>query len=87
MIKFLASSEGRPMIGLGLSRGNCEKLLQGKPIFIDLKVMAYQTEGSPLDTNEATILIFGGESEDEMQREMRRHGIKLPKSKVHSEEN
>ena len=39
MIKFFAEREGRPMIGLGLSRANCKKLLQGKPIFIDTKVM------------------------------------------------
>lgn len=83
MIKFFAEKEGRPMIGLGLSRGNCEKLLEGKPIFIDLKVMLMDIEEVP-DINEATILIFGGETEDEMVRTI--GAAKMPRH-IHDEEN
>jgi hypothetical protein len=85
MIKFLAERDGRPMIGLGLSRGNCEKLLAGKPIFIDLKVMLMNVAELP-DLNEATILIFGGETEESMQAELKQAGP-LPKAQPHYEEN
>jgi hypothetical protein len=85
MIKFLAEREGRPMIGLGLSRDNCEKLLAGKPIFIDMKVMLMNVAVLP-DLNEATILIFGGETEESMQIELLRAGP-LPKAQSHYEEN
>jgi hypothetical protein len=38
MIKFVADTEGGGrLIGLGLSRGNCERLLAHKPISIDLR--------------------------------------------------
>ncbi len=86
MIKFLGTSDGRPMIGLGLSRGNCRKLLEGKPIFIDLKVMMMDMNPPP-NLNDATILIFGGETEDEMQATLGRADISLPKPKTHDEEN
>lgn len=83
MIKFLGEKEGRPCIGLGLSRGNCQKLIEGKPIFIDLKVMLAKVEKVP-DLNEATILIFGGETEEEMAAKLG----KLPEATHrHHEEN
>jgi hypothetical protein len=38
MIKFVADTEGGGrLIGLGLSRGNCERLLAHKPISIDMR--------------------------------------------------
>ena len=87
MIKFLGEKEGRPMLGLGLSRGNCEKLLQGKPIFIDLKVMMMNVQDLP-NLNEATILIFGGENEAAMQRDLGSFGVVIPKeTHKHHEEN
>lgn len=86
MIKFLAHRDGRPMIGLGLSKGNCQKLLEGRPIFIDLKVMMMDCEKLP-DLNEATILIFGGETEEAMQEELGKIITKAPKISTHNEEN
>lgn len=86
MIKFLASSEGRPLIGLGLSRGNCAKLLAGKPIFIDLKVMMMQLAELP-NLNDGLILVFGGENEAAMQAEIESMIGKAPAIHKHSEEN
>lgn len=85
MIKFLGVRDGRPMLGLGLSRGNCERLLQGKPIFIDLKVMIGLRDAP--DMNDATVLIFGGENENEMQAELSRYIGQLPKPQHHHDEN
>ena len=82
MIKFLATKEGRPMIGLGLSRGNCRKLLEGKPIFIDLKVMMMDVGELP-NLNDATILIFGGENETEMQAQLEEGFGGIPNANVH----
>lgn len=84
MIKFLGSRNGRPLLGIGLSRGNCRKLLEGKPIFIDLKVMLFQ---SGADMNDATVLIFGGETEQTMQDNLQKLVGTLPNPKVHNEEN
>lgn len=84
MIKFIGEREGRPMLGLGLSRLNCEKLLDGNPIFIDLKVMAFE---SRVDLNDATVLIFAGETEEAMLAELEAARIRLPKPKTHNEEN
>ncbi len=86
MIKFIAHRDGRPMIGLGLSRANCKKLLEGKPIFIDLKVMMMDLTPEP-NLNDATILIMGGESEEAMAEILKQGVGKLPKPKTHNEEN
>ena len=74
------------MIGLGLSRANCKKLLEGKPIFIDLKVMMMDVVGIP-NFSDGTILIFGGETEATMQRDIERGGGKFPVRHEHFEEN
>ena len=87
MIKFLANRNGRPMIGLGLSKGNCKKLLEGKPIFIDLKVMMMDMNPPP-DLNEATIFIFGGKDEASMAADLKKHtGRPLPRPRQHNDEN
>ncbi|MDE2468670.1 MAG: hypothetical protein KGL35_07995 [Bradyrhizobium sp.] len=83
MIKFLGEKEGRPCLGFGLSRANCEKLLEGKPIFIDLKVMLMKMDQPP-DLNEATVLLFGGETEGSMSAQL---GKKPPQTFTHNEEN
>ena len=74
------------MIGLGLSQGNCKKLLEGKPIFIDLKVMMMDVFPPP-NLNDATVLIFGGEDEQSMADELKKHGLSLPNPRRHHEEN
>lgn len=86
MIKFLGERDGRPMLGLGLSRGNCERLLDGKPIFIDLSVMLFEC-ADKTNMNNATILIFGGETEEQMQRDLTGLVGPLPKGIPHREEN
>lgn len=86
MIKFLGQRNGRPMIGLGLSRGNCDRLIEGRPIFIDLKVML--ADLPDYDLNEAVVLIFGGETEEAMLAEMERvSGQKFDKPRTHHDEN
>jgi hypothetical protein len=84
MIKFMGDRNGRPLLGFGLSRGNCEKLLAGKPIFIDLKVMLRNCDA---DMNEATVLIFGGETEEAMQADLSKLVGPLPEGIPHHEEN
>jgi hypothetical protein len=87
VIKFLGYSEGRPMLAFGLSRANCEKLLEGKPIFIDLKVMMIDVENVP-NLNDATVLIFGGETESAMVDKLKSTGLKMPETaREHHEEN
>lgn len=55
MIKFLGSSGTTQVIGFGLSRANCEKLLAGHPIRIPLDELH-----PSLDFD---VVIFGGETE------------------------
>jgi hypothetical protein len=86
MIKFLAERNGRLMIGLGLSRENCRKLLEGKPIFIDLKVMMMDVKEVP-NLSDGTILIFGGKDEKTMQDDFKKHGVELPNPRPHYDEN
>jgi len=88
MIKFLGECDGRTMIGLGLSRGNCQRLLEGKPILIDLKAMMAEVEPDDVaDLNDATILIFGGEDETHMQQMLERGTLRIPRVLKHHEEN
>jgi hypothetical protein len=74
------------MIGLGLSRENCKRLVEGKPIFIDLKVMMMDVEPEP-NLNEATVFLFGGANEATMQAELSELLGRLPSPRTHSEEN
>lgn len=86
MIKFLGARGGRPMIGFGLSRANCEKLVSGKPIFIDLKVMMMRVHEVP-DLNEATVLIFGAETDQSMESEITKLLGKPNRIREHNEDN
>ena len=56
MIKFSAASRetGRPCLGIGLSKENCDRLLEGQPI-------QFSTEGMGLPVLE--ILILAGATE------------------------
>ena len=65
MIKFTAGiDENRKMIGLGLSHKNLEKLKEGKPIQIDGKVLGFP---------DIEILLFAGETEEIMEKEIRQN--------------
>ena len=84
MLKFSGSDRetGRPVLGIGLSREECTKLLSGNPIQFDSTGM---TGLQPI-----TIFIFGGEDEITMAFEMLKHGVStqgqtlddLPEGKV-----
>ena len=69
MLKFAGSDRetGRPVLGIGLSREECTKLLAGNPIQFDSTGM---TGIQPI-----TIFIFGGEDEITMAFDMLRHGV------------
>ena len=64
MIKFSATNTetGQPVLGIGLSRANCEKLLAGQPILFNTSGMA----GLPA----LEVFILGGETEEAMALEM-----------------
>ena len=81
MLKFAGSNTqtGRPVLGIGLSREECTKLLAGNPIQFDSTGM---TGIQPI-----TIFIFGGEDEITMAFDMLKHGVApqdgiIPEGKV-----
>lgn len=72
MIKFTAKSTAAgTIIGLGLSRLNCERLIDGKPIVINTK----RDLGTPY---EITILLCGGEDEKSIVADLERQGFDMP---------
>jgi hypothetical protein len=62
MVKFVASTNGKTLIGLGLSRMNLQKLKEGKPILVDLASL-----NLPYD---AEVMIFYGKTEQTMAKDM-----------------
>ncbi len=76
MIKVAAKDNfGRPILFLGLSRRNCEKLLADPmddhiPIEVD-EVMPGAGAG-------LRIILFAGENEEQMVAEMRERGVTMP---------
>ena len=69
MIKFTARRyDGVTVVGLGLSRANCERLLDDQPIPIDLRDLGL----TGTDAGSVELLIFAGESESAMADRMRR---------------
>ena len=61
MMRFGAQMpDGRLVFGIGLSRENCRRLLDGKPIAFPLEEMGGKGE----------ILIMGGETEQAMMRQL-----------------
>jgi hypothetical protein len=76
MIKFAGTTPRKtPVIGLGLSRANCERLLAGQPIRIRTDEIVPELD--------AEIIIFAGETEAAMAAEFKRHGLIGPNTKVH----
>jgi hypothetical protein len=70
VIKFHGeSTSGRHMLGIGLSRKNCEKLLAGQAIHFDLESM----EGSGFPWK-GEVLIVGGETEEDITMQMHDQG-------------
>lgn len=58
MIKFRAEGKNGPLIGLGLSQGNIERLVAGQPVHV--KMLELGLEGD--------IIIFYGKNEDELKQ-------------------
>jgi hypothetical protein len=67
MIKFIGTSGNKKLIGLGLSRRNCELLLQGKPIVVDVEKMDPELR--------IKVLLIGGETEAAMAKMMKEDGL------------
>ena len=70
MIKFHATNpqNGRTILGLGLSHGNLDRLREGKPIHFNAEDMKL----AELRFNE--VLIYVGETEESMRRDLAEHG-------------
>lgn len=66
MIKARASFGGDPVLIIGLSRLNVERLLDGMPI---------RFNASELGLPPLTVLILGGETEDSITEEFRSHPL------------
>lgn len=64
MIKASGMYEGRPMLVIGLSRLNCERLLQDKPIVFRA------TDADPR-LPDLQVLIVAGETEDAIVAELK----------------
>lgn len=69
----MIKARGEGVVIFGLSRGNCERLLQDKLIRID---------GSEVGLPGLTIIIMGGETEQSMEDELRSVGIVSPDTEV-----
>ncbi len=69
MIKFQATNpeNGRKILGLGLSHGNLDRLKEGKPIHFNAEEMGL----SDLRVHE--VLIYVGETEESMRRDLAEH--------------
>lgn len=72
MIKFTMGK----VVGLGLSRRNCEKLLDKQPIRVALKDLNLDTD--------IEILLLAGETEQQIASDLRE--FIGPQTKVHSED-
>jgi hypothetical protein len=72
MIKALGTAkDGRRVVLLGLSRLNTERLLDGKPIRVDLQAQLGVAGGD-------IILICAGETESDIAAELTKAGIGFP---------
>jgi hypothetical protein len=65
MIIMHGVSDGHLMVLIGLSRNNCERLLEGKPIH-----KGPDTTRAPM-----TIIIVGGETEEDIAKELEERGL------------
>lgn len=76
VVKFVAKNakNGKRLLGFGLSRENCARLLLGQPIPVDLAEMG--VEGLEM-------VIFAGETEAALEAELRQHGLIDDATHVH----
>jgi hypothetical protein len=80
VIKFCGNNNetGHPVLGIGLTRDECEKLLQGQPIL-------FGTESMP-GLLHMEVFIMGGEDETVMARNMLTHGAIAP-DQIHEDQS
>lgn len=71
MIKFIGhrGGSGRSVLGIGLTRANCERLQAGQPIHFH----AEQMDVASLQVQE--VMIFFGETEATMEADFRKAGL------------
>jgi hypothetical protein len=74
VIKAAGTSNGRPLLILGLSGENMTRLMAGEPIRLDT---------APLGLPTMTVLILGGRTEEDIANDLRTHGIIAPTTKTH----
>lgn len=55
----------------GLSAGNIERLMEGKPMMIDLREIGFE---------KGHVVIFYGRTEEDMKRDLLENGVLLPPS-------
>lgn len=67
MIKFRGEEKGNPLIGIGLSRKNCERLLAGDPIKFNLREVGLE--------HNIEVIVFGGETEQSMAAMLQADGL------------
>ena len=65
----MLKARGRNLVIFGLSRMNCERLLEGKPILVDMEELGMSGKA----------LIVGGETEEDIKRELEEQGLSFPK--------
>jgi hypothetical protein len=72
MIKFIGSSGDRPVIGIGLSRENLERMMSGKPLTIDLATTRIEsTMVETIDFNISSLILFAGETDLDLLQMLR----------------
>jgi hypothetical protein len=77
MVKFAGTNESKgPVLGIGLSRQNCERLLEGDVITLTTDSMA----GLPA----LELLLFAGETDDEIASVLT-HGGAIPSDRVYED--
>jgi hypothetical protein len=74
MIKFSSHGPTGLLIGLGLSRENVNRLTAGSPIKVAFSEVGMQQPGE--------ILIYFGETETEMARDLINAGLVTPQTKI-----
>lgn len=76
MIKFCAETDKGPLIGLGLSKQNLAQLYKGRPIHLPLDQFGIPGK---------SILLFSGETEEAMMKELIDAGLVRPDTKINKE--
>lgn len=77
MLKFKAVLGSKPLLGIGLSSKNLEKLQAGQPILFDAKELGF----------DGSVFIFFGNTEQEMADDLVKNGMVSSGTVVHPDVN